>query len=318
VLKQNHEVRHIQAFATKAGIIKVNEDIEGVVAKGIGSDFDWHYFGSHMVEGKQFMVKDGMRTDSIVISRNLSNKLKVHAGDDLIMHFIQQPPRVRRFHISGVYETGLEEFDNLFLLCDIGQIQKLNDWTEDQVGGYEITVDDFNRVDEVAEEVYQNTGPNLNSRTIRDIYPQIFDWLNLQNINAVIIITLMIIVSGMNMISALLIIILERVNMIGIMKALGSQNFSIRKVFIYVAGFLIGRGMLWGNILGLAFIFIQKYFGIFHLDQKSYYLSYVPVNFSALHLIMLNVGTLMICLLMLVLPTMVITRISPLTAIRYS
>lgn len=317
-LKNDADIKHVQVFATKAGIIKAKGEIEGVVAKGIGSDFDWNYFSSRLIEGKIFTVKDSVRSDNVIISGNLSKKLNLHSGDDMIMHFIQQPPRARKFHITGIYETGLEEFDNLYLFCDLAQIQKLNDWSPEQVGGFEISINDFSRLDEVAEKIYNISGSELNSRTIRDIYPQIFDWLGLQNINAVIIITLMIVVSGMNMISALLIIILERIKLIGTMKALGCRSISMRKVFIYLAGYLIGRGMLWGNLVGIAFILIQKQFGVLHLDQQSYYLSFVPVNFSLTHILLLNAGTLIVCLLMMILPTMVITRISPLTAIRYS
>ena len=317
-LKKDTEIKHVQVFATKAGIIKTKDEIEGVVAKGIGSDFDWNYFSTRLVEGKVFTVIDSARSDNVIISGNLSKKLNLHAGDDMIMHFIQQPPRVRKFHITGVYETGLEEFDNLYIFCDIAQIQKLNDWSQEQVGGFEISINDFSKLDEVSEKIYNISGSDLNARTIKDIYPQIFDWLGLQNINAAIIITLMIVVSGMNMISALLIIILERIKLIGTMKAMGCRSISIRKVFIYLAGYLIGRGMFWGNLVGIAFIIIQKQFGVFHLDQQSYYLSYVPVNFSLTHLLLLNGGTLIVCVLMMILPTMVITRISPLTAIRYS
>ena len=317
-LKKDADIKHVQVFAIKAGIIKTKDEIEGVVAKGIGSDFDWNYFSNRLIEGKIFSVSDSNRSDNVIISGNLSKKLNLHAGDDMIMHFIQQPPRARKFHITGIYETGLEEFDNLYIFCDIAQIQKLNDWTPEQVGGFEISINDFSKLDDVSEKVYTISGSDLNARTIRDIYPQIFDWLGLQNINAIIIITLMIVVSGMNMISALLIIILERIKLIGTMKAMGSMSISIRKVFIYLAGYLIGRGMFWGNLVGIAFILLQKQFGIFHLDQQSYYLSYVPVNFSLTHLLMLNAGTLFVCMLMMILPTMVITRISPLTAIRYS
>jgi lipoprotein-releasing system permease protein len=170
-----------------------------------------------------------------VISYNISKKLNLHVGDDMIMYFIQPPPRVRKFHIKGIYQTGLEEFDNLYIFCDLAQIQKLNDWTPNQVGGFEVSIKDFSRLDNVAEMVYSESGSELNSRTIKEIYPQIFDWLGLQNINAVIIITLMIVVSGMNMISALLIIILERIKLIGILKSLGSINVSIRKIFVYLA-----------------------------------------------------------------------------------
>ena len=317
-LKKDADIKHVQVFATKAGIIKTKDEIEGVVAKGIGSDFDWNYFSNRLIEGKIFSVNDSIRSDNVIISGNLSKKLNLHSGDDMIMHFIQQPPRARKFHITGIYETGLEEFDNLYIFCDIAQIQKLNDWTPEQVGGFEISINDFSKLDEVSEKIYNISGSDLNARTIRDIYPQIFDWLGLQNINAIIIITLMIVVSGMNMISALLIIILERIKLIGTMKAMGCRSISIRKVFIYLAGYLIGRGLFWGNLVGIAFILLQKQFGIFHLDQQSYYLSYVPVNFSITHLLLLNVGTLFVCLLMMILPTLVITRISPLTAIRYS
>ena len=318
ILKNDVDIKHVQVFATKAGIIKAKDEIEGVVAKGIGSDFDWNYFSTRLIEGKIFLINDSIRSNDVIISGNLSRKLNLHAGDDMIMHFIQQPPRARKFHITGIYETGLEEFDNLYIFCDIAQIQKLNDWSPEQVGGFEISINDFLRLDEVSEKIYNISGSDLNARTIRDIYPQIFDWLGLQNINAIIIITLMIVVSGMNMISALLIIILERIKLIGTLKAMGCISFSIRKIFIYLAAYLIGRGMLWGNLVGITFIFIQKQFGIFHLDQQSYYLSYVPVNFSLTHLLLLNAGSLIVCVLMMILPTMVITRISPLTAIRYS
>jgi lipoprotein-releasing system permease protein len=317
-LSKDPGIRHIQVFATKAGIIKKGDQIEGVVAKGIGSDFDWTYFSTRLKEGRVFKVVPGSISDTVVISKNLAKKLSIRAGDDVIMHFIQRPPRARRFHVSGIYETGLEEFDNLYIFCDIAQIQKLNDWTKDQIGGFEIAINDFDRLDQEGEKIYNMTGADLNSRTIKEIYPQIFDWLGLQNINAFIIITLMIIVSGMNMISALLIIILERINMIGMMKAMGARNISIRKVFVYLAGFLIGRGLLWGNAIALLLIYLQLKFDLVQLDQQSYYISSVPVNFSPFHIIALNVGTLLTCVAMMIVPTVLITRISPLSAIRYS
>lgn len=318
LLKRDPQVKHIQVFATKAGIIKTNQDIEGVVSKGIGSDFDWSYFASYLVEGNVFSVSDSIRNDSILISENLSKKLNLHTGDPLIMNFIQQPPRSRKFIISGVYKTGLEEFDNLYIFCDIAHIQKLNNWDTNQVGGFEVTIRDFNKLDQEADKIYTLIGSDLNSKTIKEIFPQIFDWLELQNINAIIIITLMVIVSGMNMISALLILILERINLIGILKSLGNTSASVRKIFVYLAGYLIGRGMFWGNLIGIGFLLIQKEFGIIHLDQQSYYISYVPVNISVFHILLLNAGTLFVCVTMMIVPTMIITRISPLTSIRFS
>lgn len=318
VLKNDKEIKHIQVFATKPAIVKSADQIEGVVCKGVGTDFDWKYFKDHLTSGKIFSSQDSTSSDSVVISEILAKKLKLKVGDDLITFFIQQPPRARRFHIAGIYNTGLEEFDKLYMFCDIGQIQKLNDWNRSQVGGYEIAIQNFDNLDQIGDNVYNLIPSELNARTIKDLYPQIFDWLGLQNINAIIIITLMIVVSGMNMISALLIIILERVNMIGMLKALGSPNFSIRKVFIYLAGFLTGKGLLWGNVIGLTCIFIQSYFKPIQLDESSYYISYVPIVFSWSYLAILNIGTLLVCVVMMTIPTLIITKIKPLSAIRYS
>lgn len=317
-LKKNPEIRHIQSFATKPAIVKSKDQIEGIVTKGVGTDFDWTYFKNHLVAGKVFNSNDSLPSDSVVISDYLAKKLKLKVGDDLLTFYIQQPPRARRFHISGIYTTGLEEFDKLYLFCDIGQIRKLNDWQKDQVGGFEIAITNFDDIDRIGDEVYAMTPSELNARTIKNIYPQIFDWLGLQNINAIIIITLMIVVSGMNMISALLIIILERINMIGMLKALGSPNVSVRKIFVYLAGFLVGKGLLWGNAIGLLFIFLQKNFKLISLDEKSYYVSSVPVDFSLTYLVLLNAGTLLVCVAMMVIPTLIITKIKPLSAIRYS
>lgn len=317
-LKNDPEIEHVQTFATKAGIIKTKEEIEGVVAKGIGPDFNWDFFNSRLVEGSIIQFKDTQRSNDVLISKLLSQKLNLHTGDNLVMYFIQQPPRARKFTITGIYETGLEEFDNLYLFCDIAQIQKLNDWTTDQVGGFEIKIRDFNKLEEEGKKVYNITGSDLNAKTIKEIYPQIFDWLDLQNINAIIIITLMIIVAGINMISALLIIILERVNMIGTLKAIGAGSISIRKIFLYVSGFLLFRGLLMGNLIGIGLCYLQKTFNWIHLDQQSYYISVVPISISPVHILLLNIGTLLICIAMLVIPSMIVTRISPIQALRYS
>ena len=317
-LKNDPEIEHVQTFATKAGIIKTKEEIEGVVAKGIGPDFNWDFFNSRLVEGSIIQFKDTQRSNDVLISKLLSKKLNLHTGDNLVMYFIQQPPRARKFTITGIYETGLEEFDNLYLFCDIAQIQKLNDWTTDQVGGFEIKIRDFNKLEEEGKKVYNITGSDLNAKTIKEIYPQIFDWLDLQNINAIIIITLMIIVAGINMISALLIIILERVNMIGTLKAIGAGSISIRKIFLYVSGFLLFRGLLMGNLIGIGLCYLQKTFQWIHLDQQSYYISVVPISISPVHILLLNIGTLLICIAMLVIPSMIVTRISPIQALRYS
>jgi lipoprotein-releasing system permease protein len=317
-LSQIEGVKHVQEFATKAGIIKTETEIEGVVAKGIGKDYDWSYFKERLVEGKIFSLSDTGKTDAVLISKNLAKRLSLKVGDGLVMYFIQQPPRARKFHVSGIYETGLEEFDNKFIFCDIGHIRKLNDWSTNQTGGYELTVKNFRKIDEVATDVYNATPPYLNARSIKEIYPQIFDWLSLQDINGIIIIVLMLIVSGINMISALLIIILERVNLIGMLKALGAVNVSVRKIFLYVSAFLIGRGLLIGNLIGIGLCLLQKQFGIIRLDQSSYYISYIPINLSVTDILLLNAGTLIVCVAMMVLPTLIITKITPLKALKFN
>lgn len=312
-------IRHIQVYATKAGIIKTDKEIQGVVLKGIGSDFDWSFFKNKIVEGTHFQLSDTLKSNDILISRHIASKLKLKAGDDLIMYFIQRPPRMRKFKISGIYETGLEEFDKLYVMVDIAHIQKLNDWRKDQVGGFEVLIDNYEDLDKLGNYIYFNIiGPELSSQTIKEIQPQIFDWLELQNMNVQIILFLMVLVAGINMISALLVIILERINMIGILKALGAQNWGIRKIFLYIATYLIGKGLLWGNLIGLTLCIIQQQFGIITLDQKSYYVSVVPINIDLLYILWLNTGTLIICVLFLIIPSYVITRITPVKAIRFN
>lgn len=311
-------VRHVQEFATKAGIIKTQTAIEGVVVKGVGKDCDWSYFSSRLINGRMITIADNGKSNDVMISRITATRLQLKTGDDLITYFIQQPPRARRFRICGIYETGLEEFDSKYIFCDIAQIRQLNDWNKSQTGGYEIMVSDFNKLDQIGEEVYAAVPSELNSRTIKEIYPQIFDWLGLQDVNGLIIIVLMLIVSVMNMISALLIIILERVQMIGTLKSLGAYNFSVRKIFLYVSAFLIGRGLLWGNVIGIGLCLIQYFTHFVTLDQQSYYISYIPVNFSMENIFLLNAGTLCVCVVMMILPTIIITKITPLQALRFN
>ncbi len=311
-------VKHVEEFGTKAGIIKTKAAIEGVVVKGVGRDFDWSYFKKQMAEGRQILFSDSGKTNDVLISKLTATRLRLKLNDDLITYFIQQPPRARRFHICGIYETGLEEFDSKYIFCDVAHIRQLNDWNESQTGGYEVSITDFNALDKIGEKIYETIPPDLNSRTIKELYPQIFDWLGLQDVNGVIIIVLMLIVSVMNMISALLIIILERVQMIGTLKAIGAYNFSVRKIFLYVSAFLIGRGMLIGNLIGIGLCALQYYTHFIHLDQQSYYISFIPVNLSLENILLLNGGTLAVCIFMMVLPTIIITKITPLKALRFS
>lgn len=317
-------IKHVQVFATKAGIIKTGEDIQGVVLKGIGSDFDWSYFAANMSDGSVFMVTDTSRTDKVIISKKISEMLRLGTGDSFAMHFVQDPPRMRKFTVSGIYETSLEEFDKMYVFCDIGHIKRLNGWDDDQVSGFEIFIDDFDSLDEMTRKVQSIIGfqilqeqEKFNVISIREKYPQIFDWLNFQDINVIIIIILMLTVAGFNMVSNLLILILEKTNMIGILKALGSNDKTIRKVFLYQAAYLISKGLFWGNIIGIGLALLQLKTGLITLDPSSYYIRTVPVNLELIHIIILNAGTMAAILFMLLVPSRLISRITPVKAIRY-
>lgn len=317
-LKNDPAIRHVQVFAQKAGILKTDEDMEGVILKGIGTDFDWTFFKDKITDGKFFRVKEGEKSDSIVISKKLATRLGLQVNDPATLYFIQQPPRVRKFYVSGIYESGLEDFDNKFLFADISHLQKLNDWDSTLVGGFEIYLNDFSALEKEGDRIYDLIGYELNARTVKELYPQIFDWLNLTDMNVQVILILMIVVAVINMSTALLILILERTNFIGTLKALGASNWTIRKIFLYHASVLISRGLLWGNLVGIGTCLIQLKTGLFKLDQESYYMEYVPVEFDLSTLLVLNIGTLVICVIVMLLPSYLVTRISPVKAIRFA
>lgn len=320
-------IKHVEVFATKPGIIKTDDEMMGMVLKGIGPDFDWTFFRNNLVAGSIFAVNDSTVSDKILISKQISMMMKLKVGDPMYCYFLNEQAtdqRMRKFTVSGIYKSSLEEFDRLFVLADIQQVRKLNGWTANQISGFEIAIDQFDQLDKMTREVKGMTihyaeqdSVLLRPVSITSKYPQIFDWLNLLDMNVWIILTLIILVAGFNMVSGLLILILERTSMIGTLKAIGSSNYSIRKVFLYLAFFLIGRGMLWGNIAGIGLCLIQSWFGIFRLDPTSYYLEYVPVNLNLMHLLLLNAGTLLITLLMLILPSWYVSRISPDRALRF-
>jgi len=312
-------IRHIQVYATKAGIIKTSDQIQGIVLKGIGPDYDVSFFANKIVEGHFLHLSDTGRTNDVLVSRNLASLLKLKLNDDLRMYFISGTTTMgRKFHIAGIYETGLEEFDKLYVLCDIKHIQKLNNWQPDEVGGFEVILDNFNDLGKMGKYVYRKIGVTLDAKTVRDLYPQIFDWLDLQDINVLIILILMVLVSGISMISTLLILILERTNMIGILKALGMPNGGIRRIFLLNAAYIIGQGLFWGNLFGAGLCLLQQKYGIITLPQESYYVSVVPINLDIRNILLLNAGTVVVCLAMLLLPSYVTSKISPVRAIRYA
>ena len=318
-------VKSIQAFAIKAGIIKTGEEIHGAVLKGVDVDYNWDFINSHLIQGETFKVNDSTRTTSVVLSQNAANLLKLGLGDKFTMYFIQDPPKARTFTIRGIYNTSLEEFDRLFIYADIKQVQRLKNWHEKQVSGYEVLLDEMKDLSGITNEIrsmvafdFLEDGSRLKVETIKEKYVQIFDWLNLQDMNVIILILLMLIVAGFNMISGLLILILERTNMIGILKALGTNNVSVRKIFMYQSGYLTLVGLLWGNLFGLGICLAQKYLNLMPLDPGSYYLDTVPINLNLLHLLLLNLGTMAITYLFLLIPSMIIARISPDKSIRFN
>ncbi|MFW6289550.1 MAG: ABC transporter permease [Mariniphaga sp.] len=320
-------VGNVQVFATKPGMIKTDEYIQGIVFKGVDSQYDWAFFRRNLVEGNLPAINDTTRSDQILLSEQVAKLLEVSVGERVVLYFINEDesmPRMLQLTISGLYRTSLEEFDNLFVMGDLQQVQRLNNWRNDQISGFEVAINDFSRIDEIEQRV-RNTVLNysveneaiLRTTNITREYPQIFDWLAILDMNVWVILILMALVAGFNMISGLLVLILERSRMIGILKALGSPNWSIRKVFLYLSAFLTSRGMLWGNVAGIGFVVIQHYFGVIKLNPTLYYVEVVPVNFSLLHILLLNLGTVVVTVLMLVVPSYLVSKISPEKTIRF-
>lgn len=317
-------VRHVEKFATKPGIIKTDTEFQGIVIKGVDANFDWNFFKSNLVEGRIIDVSDSTASKEVVLSKYMANLLGLKLGDSFFTYFIQDQVRARKFKIVGIYSTNFIEYDKLFLIADMRQVQALNDWDKDSFSGLEVLISDFDRIDELGDAVYDatanlfnNEGSAYSTQTIKQISPQIFGWLDLLDMNVWVILFLMLAVSGFNMISGLLILILERTNMIGILKSVGATNWSVRKIFLYHSFFLIAKGMLWGNFIGLSLCAIQYFTGIVPLDPEAYYVATVPIYFNWLYIILLNVGTLIASLLMMIGPSYLITKINPAKIIRY-
>jgi len=319
-LMEMEGVKHIQPFALKAGIIKTEDQLHGVILKGAGSDFNWEFIQKHLISGVIGNFSDSAVSGELIISGKIARKLKLDVGSEVRMYFISgsdAQPRGRKFTVCAVYETGLEEFDEVYVIGDIRHIQKLNNWNSEQVSGFEVFIDDFSKLDVMAEQIYQLTAYDINTETITEAYPQIFDWLRLMDINVVVILLLMIMVSGITIISTLLIMIIERTNMIGVLKALGMENRKIRGMFLYLTTKIVLKGLVWGNLAGLGLIILQDFTRIIPLDEESYYISYVPVSLNLANILMINVLTLLLCLLLVLVPAYVIARITPVKAIRF-
>jgi len=317
-------ISHIQIYATKLGIIKSETEVHGVVLKGAGKDYDWTFLQENLTEGKIPDVKSEKKTKELLISEKTADLLNYKVGDKIFLYFIQNPPKARDFIISGTYNTGMEEHDKAGVFCDIRHIQKINDWDKDQISGFEIFIDNFNELDEMTLLVEDDVSSIINedgtmlqvSNFIKD-NEFIVQWLELSNINVKVILILMIIVAVLSMVAALFTIILERTNMIGVLKAMGANNLSIIKIFVLNGAFLIVKGLLFGNIIALLILFIQDYFKIIPLDPKLYYVDSVPVEFNLYNILLLNIGTLIISTLVLVLPALLASKINPVKTINF-
>lgn len=313
-------VKAVQVFAQKAGIIKTKTEFEGIILKGVGAGYHWDFFEEYLISGSIPRYSD-KRSDEILISESIANRLQLKIGDVPAIWFVRQdptkPPQIRKLNITGIFNSGFQEFDDSFIIGDIKHIQRLNKWEADEVGGFEIIIDDFDAIDEVAQEIHLSIPSTLNSYSIKEKFPLIFEWISLFDSNIFVIIFIMVLVAGFNMITALLVLILERTQMIGVLKALGDTNWHIRKIFLYQATYLIVKGLIWGNLIGLGLLFIQKYFGVITLNPETYYVDKAPVYINLTYILALNLGVIVLSYIMLLLPSYFITKISPIKAIRF-
>ncbi len=325
VLKHIPDVAHVQRFAMKEGILKTDSDFLGVAFKGVGPEFDSTFIHNNMVEGSIPPFSDSVSHNKILVSQLMADKLHLKSGQRIFAYFFDNNGvRTRRFTIAGIYQTNLKKYDETIVFTDLYTAVKLNGWESDQASGAELSVNNFDNVDMVESRVISKVkgtvdhyGETYSSATIKELNPQIFQWLDLMDLNVWIILALMLIVAGVTMISGLLIIILERTSMIGILKALGARNKTIRHTFMWFAVFIIGKGMLIGNVLSLGLLALQQAFGIIKLDAQTYYVSTVPVEINALYIVALNVATLLISVFMLVAPSYLISHIHPAKSMRY-
>jgi lipoprotein-releasing system permease protein len=319
-------IRHVERYATTLGIIKTEADCQGIVLKGIDEHFDGAFFRDYLTEGELFTVDPEKISTDVLISQYLADLLGLKCGDAFLSYFVQnvEEVRARKLHIRGIYNTGYIDYDKLFVIADLKQVVRLNGWEDDAVSGLELFVDDYDRLDAISEQLYfhmidktDRVGNTFYVRSIKELNPMIFNWLNVLDINVAVILVLLMAVAGFTMISGLLIIILERTRMIGILKALGQEDRSIRKVFLYISSFLIGKGMLWGNGIGLALCFIQSHFHVISLNPTDYYLDTVPIDISLTSWVLINLGTWAVSMLMMLGPSYLITKINPARTIRF-
>lgn len=316
-LQQYPQVKTIQPFAFKTAIIKTKDEVLGVVLKGIAEQRGNSPMRQNLVAGKFLSFPDSSASDDVLLSRKIADKLRLKVGDDALFYFIQNPPRIRKFTVKGIYQTGLDEFDEVYVIGDIRQIRDLRAWPDSLVGGMEVVLRDFKQLNPVADHMYETLPYDLKIDKITDQYAQLFDWLQLLNRNVIIFLVLIIVVATFNMIATIFIMILERTNMIGVLKAIGATDNQIRRMFFFRGLNLTVRGMLVGNLIGLGFCAVQYYFHLIPLDPENYYMDRVPIHWDPFIIIVLNVATFIASLLAVLIPTYLISRIKPVTAIKF-
>jgi len=329
-LRGNKEIKHIQPFATKNAIIETKDENQGIIIKGVDNNYDWTFIKQYLLEGVVPVYTDSVTSDKILISKPMAQKLNAHVGDKLLTYFISKKQledsaiqsygyekRVRKFIVSGIYQTGFADVDNNIVFAHLKQVQRLNYWGSDQTGGFEIELHDYNNIDEQTEIINETVGQNVEAKSVKQIYPTLFSWLSLLDSNAFIIITLMIIVAVINMISALLILILERSNTIGLLKSIGAGNGLVQKIFLYQSFRMLLRGLIIGNVVGILICLLQQYFKFIKLNPESYYVSYVPVELHLNQILMVNLLTIGSCLVMMLLPVLIISKITPVKTLRF-
>ena len=315
IIKKVSPNAKIAAYVMKGGIIKANDNIEGAILKGVDSTYDFSFLQQHLLQGK--IPNISSKANEILISKNLANKLNLKLHESVFMYFIEQPARVRKLKITGIYNTGLEEFDNRFVFGSLSTVQKLNNWKNHEVDALEITLGKNEAVEVVSEQLYNELPSSLNVETVKELYPQLFDWLKLQDLNVIIIVVMMLLVGTINMVTALLILILEKTKTIGLLKSIGTSNKDVMKIFMINAGRLIFKGAFIGNAVGLTIIGLQHTFNLIPLDAASYYMSFVPVSFDIISFATINIISIGISLLCMLIPALIIRRISPAKVIRF-
>ena len=313
-------VSHVQAVANKFGIIRTNTDFEGLFLKGVGTDYDWRYFKEFLIEGR-LPTYTQKYSNEVLISKYLADRLGFVVGDSFQMYFMKsdpsQPPSIMKYVVVGIFNSGFEELDKTYVIGDINHVQRLNKWSKDQIGNFEVFISNYNDLDRLGNEVYAQTPSTLDAMTVKQKYATIFEWIPIFTTNIYGIIGIMILVGAINMITALLVLILERTQMIGILKALGSSNWSIRKLFLYNASYLIACGLFWGNLIGIGILLLQKQFEFLKLDPSVYYVTVAPVYLDWTYVVLLNLMTFVLCLLMLLIPSFLISKIMPVKAIQF-